>query len=68
MKPGHWTVDRKYPEVLKCFAGERWRSVSSYCVRNEVLHVVKDERNILQTLNRRKTAWIGHILRRNCLL
>ena len=51
MKFGHWTVNQKYPEVLKCVAGERWRSVSSYRVRNEeVLHVVQDERHILKTL------------------
>jgi hypothetical protein len=40
-------------------------------VRNEeVLHTrrVKEERNILHTVKRRKTNWIGHILRRNCLL
>ena len=38
-------------------------------VRNEeVLQRVKEERNILHTIKRRKTNWIGHILRRNCLL
>jgi len=38
-------------------------------VRNEdVLHRVKEERNIPHTINRRKANWIGHILRRNCLL
>jgi hypothetical protein len=38
-------------------------------VRNEeVLHRVKEERNIVQTIKRRKANWIGHILRRNCLL
>jgi hypothetical protein len=26
------------------------------------------ERNILQTVKRRKANWIGHILRRNCFL
>jgi hypothetical protein len=26
------------------------------------------ERNILQTVKRRKAKWIGHILRRNCFL
>jgi hypothetical protein len=37
-------------------------------VRNEeVLHRVK-ERNVLCTLKRRKANWIGHIMRRNCLL
>jgi hypothetical protein len=38
-------------------------------VRNEeVLHRVKEERNILQTIERRKANWIGRILRRNCRL
>jgi hypothetical protein len=38
-------------------------------VRNEeVLHRVKEERNIVLTIKRRKVNWIGHILRRNCLL
>ena len=38
-------------------------------VRNEeVLHRVKEERNMLRTVNRMKDDWIGHILLRNCLL
>jgi len=38
-------------------------------VRNEeVLRRVKEERNILHTIKRRKDNWNGHILRRNCLL
>jgi len=38
-------------------------------VRNdEVLQRVKGERNILYTVNRRKGNWIGHVLRRNCLM
>jgi hypothetical protein len=38
-------------------------------VRNEeVLHRMKEERNIVHTIKRRKANWIGHILRRNCLL
>jgi hypothetical protein len=37
-------------------------------VRNEVLHVLKEDRNILHTIKRRKANWIGHFLRRNCLL
>jgi hypothetical protein len=28
----------------------------------------KEERNIRHTIKIRKTNWIGHILRRNCLL
>jgi hypothetical protein len=29
---------------------------------------VKEGRNILHTIRRRKANWIGHILRRNCLI
>jgi hypothetical protein len=38
-------------------------------VRHEAaLHRVKEERNILHTVKRRKANWIGHILCKNCLL
>jgi hypothetical protein len=38
-------------------------------VRNEeVLHTVKEERDMVHTMKRRKANWIGHILRRNCFL
>ena len=37
-------------------------------MRNEVLHRVKEERNIIHTVKGRKTNWIGHILVRKCLL
>jgi hypothetical protein len=38
-------------------------------VRNEeVLLRVKEQRNILHEISTRKANWIGHILRRNCLL
>jgi len=38
-------------------------------VRNEdVLLRVKEQRNILHEIRERKANWIGHILRRNCLL
>jgi len=38
-------------------------------VRNEeVLLKVKEQRNILHEISERKANWIGHILRRNCLL
>jgi hypothetical protein len=37
-------------------------------VRNEeVLLRVKEQRNILHEISKRKANWIGHILRRNCL-
>ena len=55
------------------------RSVASRCiyysiswtdhVRNEeVLLRVNEQRNILHEIRKRKAIWIGHILRRNCLL
>ena len=38
-------------------------------VRNEeVLLRVKEQRNILHEIRKRKANWIGHIMRRNCLL
>jgi len=38
-------------------------------VRNEeVLLRVNEQRNILHEIRKRKANWIGHILRRNCLL
>jgi hypothetical protein len=38
-------------------------------VRNEdVLLRVKEQINILHEIRKRKANWIGHILRRNCLL
>jgi hypothetical protein len=38
-------------------------------VRNEeALHRVKEKRNILHTIKRRKANWIGHIVRSNFLL
>ena len=34
----------------------------------DVLLRVKEQRNILHEIRKRKANWIGHILRRNCLL
>ena len=49
------------------------RHFVTYCwtdhVRNEeVLLRVNEQRNILHVIRKRKANWIGHILRRNCLL
>ena len=38
-------------------------------MRNEeVLYRVNEKRNIVHEIRKRKANWIGHILRRNCLL
>ena len=34
----------------------------------EVLHRSSEDRNILRAIERKKAAWIGHVLRRSCLL
>jgi hypothetical protein len=37
-------------------------------VRKEVLHRVKEDRNIVHIIKRRKAKCIGHILHTNCIL
>ena len=37
-------------------------------MRNEVLLRAKEQKNVLHEISKRKVNWIGHILRRNCLL
>ena len=38
-------------------------------MRNEEVFLrVKEQRNILHEISKRKANWIGHILRTNCLL
>jgi hypothetical protein len=55
---------------LKCGTGEGWERISwTKHVRNEeVLLRVKEQRNILHEISKRKVNWVGYILRRNCLL
>jgi len=43
-------------------------SVGFFIHIEEVLLRVKEQRNILHEIRKRKANWIGHILRRNCLL
>ena len=48
-----------------------WRRVEGVSYRrmkDEVVHRIKEKRNILPTIKGRKANWIGHILRSNCLL
>jgi len=68
-----WTlqaVDQKHLEsfLIWCW---RWMEKIKWTdhVRNEeVLLRVKEQRNILHEIRKRKANWIGHILRRNCFL
>jgi len=64
------TVDQKHLESFEMWCWRRMEKISwTDHVRNEeVLLRVKEQRNILQEINKRKANWIGHIVCRNCLL
>jgi hypothetical protein len=63
-------VDYKYLERFEMWCWRRMEKISwTDRVKNkEVLHRVKEQRNILLTIKRRKANWIGQVLRRNCFL
>jgi hypothetical protein len=63
-------VDQKYLERFEMWCWRRMEKMDwTDRVRNEVvLRRDKEERNILHIIKRRNANWIGHILRRNCLL
>jgi len=68
-----WTLraaDQKYLESFEMWCWGRMKKISwTDHVRNEeVLLRVNEQRNILHEIRKRKANWIGHILRRNCLL
>jgi hypothetical protein len=67
-----WTL-RANQKLLESFEMWCWRRMERISwtdhVRNEELLLrVKEQRNILHEISKRKSNWIGHILRRNCLL
>ena len=64
---------RRRKKLLESFEMWCWRRMEKISwtdhVRNEELLLrVDEQRNILHEIRKRKTDWIGHILRRNCLL
>ena len=68
-----WTLRAVDQKNLKSFQMWYWRRMEKITwndhVRNEeVLLTVKERRNILHEISKRKANWIGHILRRKCLL
>jgi hypothetical protein len=64
------TIDQKHLGRFEMWCWRRMENISlTDHVRNEeVLLRVKEQRNILHEISKRKANWIGHILRRNCLL
>ena len=68
-----WTLRAADQRCLEGFEMWCWRRMEKISwtdhVRNgEVLLIVNEQRNILHEIRKRKANWIGHILRRNCLL
>jgi len=64
-----WAEDQKYLESFEMWCWRRMEISWTDHVRNkEVLLRVNEERNFLHEIRKRKANWIGHILRRNCLL
>jgi hypothetical protein len=63
-------MDQKHLESFEMWCWRRMEKISwTDYVRNEdVLFIIKEQRNILHEIRKGKTNWIGHILRRNCLL
>jgi hypothetical protein len=60
----------KHLESFEMWCSTRMENIScTDHVRNEeVLLRVKEQRNILHEIRKRKANWIDHILHRNCLL
>ena len=68
-----WTLRATDQKCLVCFEMWCWRrmekiSWTDHVSNEEVLLRVNEQRNILHEIRKRKVNWIGHILRRNCLL
>jgi hypothetical protein len=63
-------VDQKHLESFEMWCWRRMEKIIwTDQVRNEeILLRVKEQRDILHEISKRKANWIGHILRRNCLL
>jgi len=64
------TANQKYLDSFEMWCWRRMEKISwTDHVRNEeVLLRVNEQRNIVHAISKRKANWIGHILRRNCLL
>jgi len=67
-----WTLRAADQKHLENFEMWCWRRMgigwTDHVRSEEILPSVKEQRNILHEISKRKANWIGHILRRNCLL
>ena len=65
-----WTlriVDQKHLESFEIWCWKRTEEINptEYVEYQEVLQRIKDERNILHTIQGKKAKWLSHNLRRN---
>ena len=65
--PPRWCLHLESFEVW-CWRKMEKISWTDHVRNEEVLIRVNEQRNILHEIRKRKADWIGHILRRNCLL
>jgi hypothetical protein len=68
-----WTlraVDQKHLESFEMWCWRRMQKIiwTDHVINDGVLLRVKEQMNILHEIRKRKANWIGHILRRNCIL
>jgi len=68
-----WTFrksDQKYVGSFEMWCWGRMDKIirTDRVSNTEVLHRVKGDRNVLHKMKRKKADWIGHILRRYCLV
>jgi len=63
-------VDQKELESFEMWCWRRMEKISctDHVRKEEVLLRVNEQSNILHEIRKRKANWIGHFLRRNCLL
>jgi hypothetical protein len=63
-------MNQKHLENFEMYGWKRMEKISwiDQVRKEDVLLRLKEERNILHEIPKRKANWIGHILRRNCFL
>jgi hypothetical protein len=63
-------LDQKHQKSFETWCWRRMEKIIwTDHMRNEVVLLrVKEQRNVLHEISKRKANWIGHILHRNCLL
>jgi hypothetical protein len=63
-----WRVDQKYLRLLKCAAGEGWRSAEPFMWELKSVTESRRGKEHPASIKRRTTDWICQSLRRRCIL